>query len=30
MKLTDGKVVDGTASYDSISSGDLWARVRLR
>jgi uncharacterized protein len=30
MKLTDGKVVDGTAFYDSISFNDLWARVRPR
>jgi uncharacterized protein len=30
MKLADGKVVDGTAFYDSISFNDLWARVRPR
>jgi len=28
MKLTDGKVIDGTAFFDSISFNDLWARVR--
>jgi len=27
MKLRGGKVVDGTAFYDSISFNDLWARV---
>jgi ketosteroid isomerase-like protein len=27
MTLRDGKVVDGTAFYDSISFNDLWARV---
>jgi uncharacterized protein len=27
MKLRDGKVVDGTAFYDSISFNDLWTRV---
>jgi ketosteroid isomerase-like protein len=27
MRLRDGKVVDGTAFYDSISFNDLWARV---
>jgi uncharacterized protein len=27
MKLRDGKVVDGTAFYDSISFNDLWSRV---
>jgi hypothetical protein len=27
MKLADGKVIDGTAFYDSISFDDLWARV---
>jgi ketosteroid isomerase-like protein len=27
MKLHDGKVVDGTAFYDSISFNDLWSRV---
>jgi SnoaL-like protein len=30
MKLADGKVIDGTAFYDSISFNDLWARVRPR
>ena len=30
MKLRDGKVVDGTAFYDSISFNDLWTRVRPR
>jgi hypothetical protein len=25
MKLADGKVIDGTAFYDSISFNDLWA-----
>jgi ketosteroid isomerase-like protein len=28
MQLRDGKVVDGTAFYDSISFNDLWQRVR--
>jgi ketosteroid isomerase-like protein len=28
MRLADGRVVDGTAFYDSISFNDLWARVR--
>jgi hypothetical protein len=28
MKLADGKVIDGTAFYDSISFNDLWARVQ--
>jgi ketosteroid isomerase-like protein len=28
MRLRDGKVVDGTAFYDSISFNDLWARIR--
>ncbi len=28
MKLRDGKVVDGTAFYDSISFNDLWTRVQ--
>jgi uncharacterized protein len=28
MRLRDGKVVDGTAFYDSISFNDLWTRVR--
>jgi uncharacterized protein len=27
MSLRDGKVVDGTAFYDSISFNDLWSRV---
>jgi uncharacterized protein len=27
MQLRDGKVVDGTAFYDSISFNDLWERV---
>jgi len=28
MRLRDGKVIDGTAFYDSISFNDLWARVQ--
>jgi uncharacterized protein len=28
MRLVDGKVVDGTAFYDSISFNDLWTRVQ--
>jgi hypothetical protein len=28
MKLDNGKVVDGTAFFDSISFNDLWARVQ--
>jgi uncharacterized protein len=28
MRLRDGKVVDSTAFYDSISFNDLWTRVR--
>jgi ketosteroid isomerase-like protein len=28
MRLEDGKVVDGTAFYDSISFNDLWGRVQ--
>jgi hypothetical protein len=28
MKLADGRVVDGTAFYDSISFNELWARVK--
>lgn len=28
MRLTDGRVVDGTAFYQSISFNDLWTRVR--
>lgn len=27
MKMRDGKVIDGTAFYDSLSFNDLWARV---
>jgi ketosteroid isomerase-like protein len=27
MRLRDGKVVDGTAFYDSISFNELWTRV---
>ena len=27
MKMRDGKVIDGTAFYDSISFNDLWSRV---
>ena len=27
MKMADGKVIDGTAFYDSISFNDLWGRV---
>ena len=30
MKMKDGKVVDGTAFYDSISFNDLWTRVQPR
>ena len=30
MRLREGKVIDGTASYDSISFNDLWARVAPR
>jgi uncharacterized protein len=30
MRLRDGKVVDGTAFYDSISFNDLWTRVPPR
>ena len=29
MRLADGKVVDGTAFYDSISFNDLWSRVEV-
>jgi ketosteroid isomerase-like protein len=29
MRLEDGRVVDGTAFYDSISFNDLWARVAV-
>lgn len=28
MRLSDGKVVDGTAFYDSISFNDLWTRIQ--
>jgi uncharacterized protein len=28
MKMLDGKVIDGTAFYDSISFNDLWTRVQ--
>lgn len=27
MRLADGRVVDGTAFYDSISFNDLWTRI---
>ena len=30
MKLDGGKVIDGTAFYDSISFNDLWVRVQPR
>jgi ketosteroid isomerase-like protein len=30
MELRDGKVIDGTAFYDSISFNDLWTRVQPR
>jgi uncharacterized protein len=30
MTLRDGKVIDGTAFYDSISFNDLWTRVQPR
>ena len=30
MRLHEGKVIDGTAFYDSISFNDLWARVQPR
>jgi hypothetical protein len=30
MKMRNGKVVDGTAFYDSISFNDLWSRVEPR
>src|SRR4051795_5973583 len=30
MRMRDGKVVDGTAFYDSLSFNDLWTRVRPR
>jgi ketosteroid isomerase-like protein len=28
LEMRDGKVIDGTAFYDSISFNDLWTRVR--
>ena len=28
MKMSDGKVIDATAFYDSISFNDLWTRVQ--
>ncbi|MGO9976159.1 MAG: hypothetical protein ACLP01_25825 [Solirubrobacteraceae bacterium] len=28
MQLQDGKVIDGTAFYDSISFNELWTRVK--
>ncbi len=28
MRLRDGKVVEGTAFYDSISFNDLWTRIQ--
>jgi uncharacterized protein len=28
MQLADGKVIDGTAFFDSISFNDLWTRVQ--
>ena len=30
MTMRDGKVIDGTAFYDSISFNDLWTRVQPR
>ena len=30
VKMHDGKVIDGTAFYDSISFNDLWTRVQPR
>jgi uncharacterized protein len=30
MKMHEGKVIDGTAFYDSISFNDLWTRVQPR
>ena len=30
MKMRDGKVIDGTAFYDSISFNELWTRVPPR
>jgi uncharacterized protein len=28
MKLRDGKVIDGTAFYDSMAFNELWERVK--
>jgi hypothetical protein len=28
MKMHEGKVIDGTVFYDSISFNDLWTRVQ--
>jgi uncharacterized protein len=28
--MRDGKVIDGTAFYDSISFNELWSRVQPR
>jgi ketosteroid isomerase-like protein len=28
MRLADGRVIDGTAFYDSISFNELWTRVQ--
>ena len=28
MRMSDGKVIDGTAFFDSISFNDLWSRVQ--
>jgi uncharacterized protein len=30
MKMHEGKVIDGTAFYDSLSFNDLWTRVQPR
>jgi hypothetical protein len=30
MEMRDGRVVDGTAFYDSLSFNDLWTRVPTR
>jgi uncharacterized protein len=30
MRMRDGRVVDGTAFYDSLSFNDLWTRVPAR
>jgi ketosteroid isomerase-like protein len=30
MQMREGKVIDGTAFYDSISFNDLWTRVQPR